>query len=101
MPRRRRCVSRSRSAGEEPLRAEPFRNDPFTSILWYGLLGELGESGELGAMRVERSLCAPLSELRWLLREVDGVEVMVVSMYTGCLVLSGLVIGVDVSSEQR
>lgn len=52
-PRSRRWVSRSRSAGEALLRAEPLTNEPVTSIS-YGL------RGELGAVRVERSSCAPL-----------------------------------------
>ena len=83
-PRSRRWVSRSRSAIEALLRADPLAYEPVTSI-------SRGLRGELGAVRVERSSCAPLSMLRGFTRGVEGVELMLVSMYTvdcGCLCTS-------------
>jgi len=41
-----------------------------------------GLRGELGAVRVERSSCAPLGKLRWLARGVEGVELMLMGVYT-------------------
>lgn len=41
-----------------------------------------GLRGELGAVRVERSSSAPLGRVRRGLRGVDGVEWMLVCMYT-------------------
>ena len=77
-PRSRRWVSRSRSASEALLRADPLTYEPVMSI-------SVGLRGELGAVRVERSSRAPLAKLRWLARGVEGVELMLVSMYTtGC-----------------
>jgi hypothetical protein len=72
-----------------PLRADPLAYEPVMSI-------SRGLRGELGAVRVERSSCAPLDKLRGLTRGVEGDELMLVSMYTvdcGCICASRGVAG--------
>lgn len=64
-----------------------------------------GLRGELGAVRVERSSSAPLGRLRRGLRGVDGVELMLVCMYTvrcGCWGASrGVAVGTGDGLSER